>query len=478
MSGEVVVVGSGPNGLSAAVAMAREGFHVTVLEMADSIGGGTRTEELTLPGFAHDVCSSVHPLAAGSPFFRQLHLEEHGLEWVEPPVAMAHPFDDGTAATLVRSVDETAETLGKDAEAYRALVGPLAERWRDVLDEALAPPVHLPRHPLLLARLGLHGLRSALGLAEAKLQTDRARAFFVGISAHTLLSMQKAPSAAFGLVLAVTGHGAGWPFARGGSRAIAGALGSILSSLGGRVETGVEVTSLAELPKAEAAFLDVTPRQLLRIAGGRLPIRYRRRLERYRYGPGIFKVDWALAEPIPWRADACRRAGTVHIGGSTEEVVRSADAAWNGHHDEEPALILVQPSLFDDTRAPAGRHTAWAYCHVPNGSTRDMTESIERQVERFAPGFRDVVLARHTMNTAQLEARNPNLVGGDINGGAQDMHQLVARPVPTLDPYRTPLEGIYLCSASTPPGGAVHGMCGYHAASSALEERRLGRVAR
>jgi phytoene dehydrogenase-like protein len=466
---DAVVVGAGPNGLSAAVALARAGWHVQVLEAAERIGGGTRTEALTLPGFRHDVCSAVHPMGACSPFFRQLPLADFGLEWIDPPVLMAHPFDDGTAAVLMRSTAATADSLGAaDARAYRRLMDPFARHWDALIAEALAPPLHVTRHPLLMARLGLVGLPPAATVARWIFASDRARAFFLGIAAHTLLPMTKAPSAAFGIVLALAGHGAGWPLARGGSQSIADALSGILRDHGGAVATGSPVRSLAPLADARAVVLDLTPRQVLAVAGDRLPPSYRAALGAYRYAPGVFKVDWALSEPIPWLAPECRRAGTVHLGATSAEIERSAQAAWEGRSDDRPYVILAQPSLFDPSRAPDNRHTAWAYCHVPHGSTEDRTAAIEAQIERFAPGFRDVVLARHTMNTRQLEAHNENLVGGDINGGVQDIWQFVFRPVPRLDPYATPLPGVFLCSASTPPGGAVHGMCGYNAAQSVI----------
>ena len=468
---EVVVVGAGPNGLSAAVALARAGCRVTVFEAEDHIGGGTRTEELTLPGFRHDVCSAVHPMAASSPFFRQLPLAEHGLEWIHPPVLLAHPFDDGTAAVLLRSIPDTAAQFGADERAYRRLMDPFVENWEALLREALAPPLHVPRHPLLLARLGVLGLQPAQTLTRRRFETDRARALLVGIASHTLLPMNWSPSAAYAIVLAVAGHGAGWPVARGGSQAVTNALAGLLRSHGGRIETGAPVDDVDALPAADAVLLDLTVRQVLAVAGHHLPVRYRRHLERFRYGPGVFKMDWALSEPIPWTAETCRRAGTLHLGGSSAEVVRSAEAAWEGRYDEQPFIILAQQSLFDSSRAPNGQHTAWGYCHVPHGSTRDMTEPIERQIERFAPGFRDTILARSTLNTRQLQKHNANLIGGDINGGAQDLMQFLFRPVPSWDPYATPARGLYICSSSTPPGGAVHGMCGYHAAQSAL--RRL-----
>jgi phytoene dehydrogenase-like protein len=469
---EVIVVGAGPNGLAAAVALAREGHAVTVHEAADRIGGGTRTESLTLPGFRHDVCSAVHPMGVGSPFFQQLPLAEHGLDWVHPPVLLAHPFDDGTATVLLRSVQETSASLGPDAGAYGRLMEPFARRWRDLMEAALAPPLRLPRHPFLMARLGWRGLRSALGLTGSVFEGDRARAFFLGMAAHALLPLHRSPTAAFGIMLAAAGHGAGWPVARGGSVAIAHALAGVLRGHGGRIETGSPVHTVDELPPAAALLLDLTPRQVVAVAGHRLPERYRRRLERYRYGPGVFKVDWALSEPIPWTAPGARQAGTLHLGGAGDAIARSTAAAAEGRRHDDPFVLLAQPSLFDASRAPEGRHTAWAYCHVPHGSTTDMTEIVERQVERFAPGFRDIILARHTMNTRDLEAHNANMVGGDINAGIQDIRQFLFRPVPRLDPYATPVDGLYLCSASTPPGGGVHGMCGYHAARSALRRLR------
>jgi phytoene dehydrogenase-like protein len=410
-------------------------------------------------------------MGAGSPFFRQLPLSEYGLEWVHPPALLAHPFDDGTAAVLGRSTAETAATLGPDARAYRRLIDPFVRRWEVLMEQALAPPLRVPRRPLLMARLGLLGLRSALRLAQRRFEGERARAFFLGVAAHALLPLDRSPTAAFGIMLATAGHGAGWPVARGGSGAITGALAGLLREYGGRIETGSPVLNIDELPGADAVLLDLTPRQVVAVAGHRLPARYRRSLDRYRYGPGVFKVDWALREPIPWTAPEARRAGTLHLGGDGGAIARSADAAASGRHHEDPFVLLAQPSVFDPSRALEGRHTAWAYCHVPHGSTADMTAAIERQVERFAPGFRDIILGRHTMNTRALEAHNANLVGGDINAGIQDLRQFLFRPVPRLDPYATPVRGLYICSASTPPGGGVHGMCGYHAARSAL--RRL-----
>ncbi len=473
MSGEqrIVIVGAGPNGLSAGVALVRHGLKVVLHEANSYIGGGACTRELTLPGFRHDVCSAVHPMGITSPFFQTLPLADHGLQWIHPPILMAHPFDDGTAAVLLRSMLDTANSLGaEDGQAYRRLMTPFMRHWPEVIAEALAPPLRIPRHPFLMARLGLYGLPSAKGLVERTFKSDRARSFFLGIAAHTLLPMEKSPSAAFGIMLALAGHAAGWPIPRGGSQSISEALASILRAHGGKIVVSSPVRSLEPFADARAIVFDLTPRQVLKVAGGKLPDHYRRRLESYRYGPGVFKIDWALSGPIPWTANECRNAGTIHLGASSSEVSESAAAAWYGREDQNPFIILVQPSLFDSTRCPDGKHTAWAYCHVPNGSTQDKTDAIERKVERFAPGFRELILARSTMNTRQLEAHNENLVGGDINGGVQDIRQFLFRPVPALDPYAMPAKGLFICSAATPPGGAVHGMCGYYAAMSVLRK--------
>lgn len=466
---DAVVVGSGPNGLAAAIVIAQRGRRVLVIEGADRIGGGTRTEELTLPGFHHDVCSAIHPLGPSSPFFSTLPLAQYGLEWVHSPLPLAHPFDDGTAAVLERSLTETAAQLGVDGESYVDLVEPFVKHWSALLRDALAP-LHVPRHPLLLARFGFYGLRSAEGLMRATFRTDRARALFAAIAGHAMLPLSRAPTASVALVLALTAHAVGWPLARGGSQAIARALAGYFQSLGGTIVTGTTVRRLADIPPARAVLLDLTPRQLLALAGDELPPRYRRALARYRYGPGVFKMDWALAGPVPWRASDAARAGTLHLAGSVGEITAATAAPWRGVTAERPLVLFAQPTLFDPTRAPAGKHIAWAYCHVPHGSSIDMTAAIEKQVERFAPGFRDVVLARRARGPAALEQHNPNLVGGDINGGVQDLRQLFTRPVARLVPYRTPLRGVYLCSASTPPGGGVHGMCGYHAAHAALHQ--------
>lgn len=468
-----MVVGSGPNGLAAAAELARQGLRPLVLEARDEIGGGTRTEPLTEPGFLHDVCSAVHPMAASSPFFRSLPLAEHGLEWIHPDLSLAHPFDDGTAAALHPSTHATSTTLdAEDRKAYRRLMDPLVNRWDELQEDLLSPLIRPPRHPLAAARFGLRGLRSAAGLARGRFSGPRARALLAGLAAHTFEPLSTVPTAAFGLMLGLTGHTVGWPFARGGSANIARALASEIRREGGELRTGHRVESIEELPPSSAVLLDLTPRQVLDVCGHRLPGGYRRQLRRYRYGPGVFKMDWALSDPIPWTAAACRRAGTVHLGGTLEEIAASNRAAWEGRDPERPFVLLAQPTLADASRAPEGRHVAWGYIHVPHGSDRDFTEVVERQIERFAPGFRDTILARHTRTAAELEEYNPNMVGGDINGGTNRLRQMIFRPAARLDPYRTPAEGVYICSSSTPPGGGVHGMCGYHAARSAL--RQLG----
>jgi phytoene dehydrogenase-like protein len=471
---DAVVVGSGPNGLTAAIALARKGVSVHVIEQATQLGGGMRTEELTLPGFRHDVCSAIHPLAVASPYLRRLPLAEHGLEWIEPPAALAHPFDDGTAALLDRSPTVTGATLGRDSGAWARRFRPLT-RSADALLEDLLAPLRVPRHPLALARFGVQGGLPASVFARTAFRGERARGFFAGLAAHSMLPLSQPATAAYGLVLGLLGHAVGWPLARGGSQRLADALASYLRALGGTIETDRRVDSLAELDGASVVLLDTGPRELIRLAGDSLDDGYRRSLERFRYGPGVFKLDWALDAPIPWRAEECARSATVHLGGTLDEIAASERAPSVGASAAFPFVLLAQQSLFDPTRAPEGRHTAWAYCHVPNGSKADLTARIEHQVERFAPGFRDRILARSAVGPAWYETHNPNYVGGDINGGAGDLRQLFARPVPTLSPYTTPLPGVFLCSSSTPPGGGVHGMCGYHAARAALHH--LGRAA-
>ncbi len=465
---DAIVVGAGPNGLAAAIALAQAGRSVRVVEGAAAIGGGTRTEELTLPGHLHDVCSAVHPLLLGSPFLRSLPLAGHGLAVVHPDLPLAHPLEGGRAVAVHRSVSETAAGLGADGPAYERLLGPFARDWEELAGILLGPPLRLPRHPLPAARFAALGLRSVSGLARGRFGGEPARALLAGNGAHSMRPLTAAGTGAFALLLVMLAHGVGWPVAAGGSGAIAGAMASLLRSLGGEIETGWPVTSLEELPPARAVLLDVTPRALLRIADGRFTGRYRRALERFRYGPGVFKVDYALREPVPWAAEECRRAGTVHVGGTTSELAASEAQVAAGVAPSRPFVLVAQQSLFDPARAPAGAHTLWAYCHVPNGSDADMTDAIERQIERFAPGFRDVVAARHTMGPAQVEAKNPNYVGGDINAGLADLRQILARPALRPVPHATPDPRLFLCSSSTPPGGGVHGMCGWHAARAAL----------
>lgn len=462
---DAIVVGAGPNGLAAAIELARAGHSVCIFEANETAGGGARSAELTLPGFVHDICSAVHPLAAGSPFFSKLPLTEYGLEFISPPAPLAHPFDDGTAVLLHRSVEMTADGLGPDAKAYKKLMGPLVDDWSDLADDLLGP-LRIPRHPLKVTRFGFYGIRSARSLVQSLFRDERTRALFGGLAAHSFLSLDRSASSAFALVLATVAHVIGWPIARGGSQKIADALASHFRELGGEIFTGVRINSLAELPRAQVVMCDVTPRQLLRMTNDELPSGFRKKLHQYRYGPGAFKIDWALSGPVPWKAVECFQAATVHLGGSFEEISACESATWQGEHSVKPFVIVCQPSLFDPTRAPQGQHTLWAYCHVPNGSTFDMTERIENQIERFATGFRKQILARNVMSPAKLEEHNPNLIGGDINGGVQDLRQLFTRP--TIRLYSTPLKSLYICSSSTPPGGGVHGMCGYHAARAVL----------
>ncbi|HEV7426929.1 MAG TPA: NAD(P)/FAD-dependent oxidoreductase [Thermoanaerobaculia bacterium] len=470
---DAVIVGSGPNGLAAAIVLARAGRSVLVLEAKETIGGGARTEELTLPGFQHDVCSAIHPMGLVSPFFQTLPLAEHGLVWRYSPFAIAHPLDDGTAAVLELSLEKTAGRLGDDGDAYQQLMAPFANNAAEVFDEILRPIRLVPRHPFLLARFGLAGLRSALGIVK-RFRSDAARALFGGCAAHSFLPLDAAGSSSFGLALALAGHAVGWPCAKGGSVAIINALASYFRSLGGTIRTSTPVRSMNDIPASRAVLFDVTPRQLADIAADALPASYVKRLRHFRYGPGVFKVDWALDGPIPWRAEECGKSATVHVGGRIEEIAEHEAAIWHGRNSGKPFVLVAQQSLFDDTRAPAGKHTGWAYCHVPHGSTDDMTATIEAQIERFAPGFRDRILARHSRNSAQYEAYNANFVGGDIAGGANNLMQVLARPFPRRDAYATPNKRIYLASSSTPPGGGVHGMCGYWAAQSALRRAFRG----
>jgi phytoene dehydrogenase-like protein len=464
---DAVVVGSGPNGLSAAITIAQTGKSVLVLEAENTIGGGTRSAELTLPGFVHDVCSAVHPLALTSPFFRTLPLAKYGLAFIHPDVPLAHPLDDGTAVIAERSVELTAAGLGRDAEAYANLIGPLARDWLK-LEPLLLGMTRVPRYPFLAARFGVNAMRSASSLAKSKFRDERARALFAGMAAHSILPLEDVPSAAFGLVLAITAHAAGWPIVRGGSQKIADALAGHLRALGGEIQTAQKVNNVDQLRAHSVALFDVSPRQLVEIAGSHFSAGFRKKLSKYRYGPGVCKVDWALDAPIPWTAKDCARAGTVHIGGTLDEIAASERAAWNGVHSSAPFVLLSQPTLFDPSRAPAGKHTAWAYCHVPNGSDVDMSATIETQIERFAPGFRARILARNVLLAKDLQNHNANLIGGDVGGGAVNLGQFFLRPTWRL--YGTSAKGIYICSASTPPGGGVHGLCGHLAARRALRE--------
>ncbi len=468
MSLDAVVVGAGPNGLSAAITLARAGRSVRVFEAAATVGGGTRTDELTLPGFRHDPCSTIVPLALASPFFRTLDLAARGVTFIQPDAPFAQPLDGGRAVVLERSVQATADGLGDhDGRAWRRLFGGLVEAAQALGRELLRPVVHAPRHPLLLARFGLPALLPARALACRAFRDEPARALFGGVAAHAMLDLDRPLSASFGLVLTTYGHAVGWPMVAGGAQAVADALAGEFRSLGGEIVTDHHVRSLDEVPPSRAVLLDVTPRDLVAIAGDRLSPFTRRRAERFRYGAGVFKIDWALDGAVPWAADGARRAATVHLGGTLDEVAASEAAVAAGRHPDRPYVLFVQYDRWDPSRAPSGKATAWAYCHVPSNSTVDMMSRIEAQVERFAPGFRDRILARSTRNAAEMEAYDPNYVGGDINAGIQDVRQLIVRPWPTRDPYRV-ASGLYLCSSSTPPGAGVHGMCGYWAARSAL----------
>jgi phytoene dehydrogenase-like protein len=465
---DAVIVGSGPNGLAAAILLQQNGLSVLLLEGKDSIGGGLRTEALTFPGFLHDVCSAVHPMAVGSPYFQTLPLHKYGLEYIYPEIPVAHPFDDGTAAILKKSVAETAALLGEDRDTYIKLLAPLVKSWPSLAPDLLGP-LSFPKHPFDLARFGLSAITSSTYLAK-RFKTEKAKGLFAGMAAHSIQPLSNVATSAIALVLMANGHLKGWPVPRGGSINIAKALASYFTAIGGKIETNTYISSFEQLPSAHAVLFDVTPKQLLLIAGHKLSAFYKWQLKRYRYGMGVFKVDWALDDAIPFKATEAREAGTVHIGGTLREIAAGEQLIADGGHPDKPFVLLAQQSLFDPTRAPAGKHTAWAYCHVPNGSMKDMTGIIERQVERFAPGFRERIIGRHIFNTQQLENYNPNYIGGDINGGIIDIGQLFTRPVLRRSPYRTSAKGIYICSSSTPPGGGVHGMCGYHSARRALKD--------
>jgi phytoene dehydrogenase-like protein len=464
---EAIVIGSGPNGLAAAITLAQAGHSVLVVEAEQTIGGGMRSLELTLPGFVHDICSAVHPTAVASPFFQTLPLAEHGLKWIYSAAQAAHPLDDGTAVIADRSIEATAAGLGRSGDPYMKMIGPLVADWPKLQDLVLGP-IGLPKHPFAAARFGMLAWRSAFGLAKSVFKEERARAMFAGMAAHSILPLDQLPTGAFAVIFCGTVHAVGWPIAQGGSQKLADALVSYLRSLGGEVVTGWRVESLDEFPKAKAILCDVAPRALAKIAGARLPDAFRQKLENYRHGPGVCKLDWALDGPIPWKAQECLRAATVHVGGTLEEIAESERAPWNNQLDQRPFVLLSQPTLFDTSRAPAGKHTAWAYCHVPNGSSADVSEQIENQVERFAPGFRERILGRSVIVASKMSDHNANLVGGDVVGGANTLEQLIFRPTARL--YRTPAKGIYICSASTPPGGGVHGMCGHIAARAAIAD--------
>lgn len=467
---DAVVVGSGPNGLAGAICLALEGWSVLVLEGKDTFGGGIRSAGLTLEGYIHDVCSAIYPLSLASPFLSSLPLEQYGLKWIHPDAPLAHPLDGEETVVMEHSIRETASGLGEDGPRYRKMMEPLVENSQALMEDLLGPLPLPPKHPLLLESFSRLGLRSASGLAKGWFKGKRARALFAGNAAHSILSLKKAGTAAFGVMMGLMGHSTGWPMVAGGAQNLTSALCEYFLSLGGEIRSGIMVKTLEELPNAQVVLLDITPQQLIRIAGKQLPEGYCDRLKRYRYGAGVFKIDYALGGSVPWINSDCNRAATVHLGGTLEEIIHSEREVWYGRHTEKPFVLFVQQSLFDPDRAPPGKYTAWAYCHVPNGSTVDMTQEIEHQIERFAPGFRDLVLARHTYNSSQLQSYNPNYIGGDIIGGAQDLRQQFFRPVISRNPYKTPLEGVYLCSSSTPPGGGVHCMCGYHAAQAALKE--------
>lgn len=465
---DAVVVGSGPNGLAAAILLQQNGLSVLLIEGKETIGGGLRSAGLTLPGFVHDICSAIHPLAAASPFFKTLPLADHGLKYIYPGIAAAHPFDDGKAAVLKTSVTETAALFGEDSEAYQRLMQQVVTDWPLIAPDVLGP-LHFPEHPLAMARFGLPALSAATQLAK-RFKTIGAKGFLAGMAAHAMQPLTNLSTSAIALVLMASGHLEGWPVPKGGSQKIANALAAYFISLGGKISTNTYITSLSQLPTANAVLFDVTPRQLLQIAGHKFSDIYKWQLQRYRYGMGVFKIDWALDGPVPFSTAECRLAGTVHIGNMLPEIVAAEQQTWDGGHPGKPFVLLAQQSLYDPSRAPEGKHTVWAYCHTPNGSEKDMTEAIERQVERFAPGFRERIMARHTFNSKQMEEYNPNYIGGDINGGVIDLAQLFTRPALRWSPYRTSVKGLYICSSSTPPGGGVHGMCGYHAAKRVLKD--------
>ena len=466
---DAAVVGSGPNGLAAAITLAQGGRSVVVLEAANTVGGGARTQERTEPGFLHDVCSAIHPMGISSPFFQTLPLDEHGLQWIHPLAPLAHPLDDQPAAMLEQDVDATAETLGIDGAKYAKWMRPWIPRWEGLCGDALAP-LGIPKHPIWMAQFGLSAFRPALGLARSRFRETAGQALFAGLAGHSVMPLEMAPSSAIGLMLGMAGHAVGWPMPKGGSQSISNALASLLKSLGGQIQTDTRVTHLDQIPTTGPILFETAPARLVDIAGDALPLGYRKKLQNYRHGPGVFKIDYALNAPIPWSDPSVARGGTVHLGGTLEEIAASETACWNGKHSEAPYVLVAQQSLFDASRAPQGKHTGWAYCHVPRGSIKDMTEAIENQIERFAPGFRDTVIRRHTMNSMDFETYNANYIGGDVNGGEATIDQLFTRPTTSI--YRTPNKRLYLCSAATPPGGGIHGMCGHFAAKAAMGDWR------
>lgn len=468
---DAVVVGAGPNGLAAAINLARNGYSTLILEASGTAGGGSRSAELTRPGFVHDVCSAIHPLAAASPFFNELPLTEVGARFIQPDLPVAHPLDGGRSAFLDRDVRATAAGMGPDAEEYERFMAPWVRREPRLLEDLLKP-IRIPKHPLGTAAFGLRfGFVSVERMAK-RFSSQEARALFAGMAAHSMLALTAPPTAALALMFTMVGHAHGWPLVRGGSQRLTDALVSVFESLGGAIETDTVVSRMADIPKSRVVLFDLTPRQIVAIAGDELPSRYAKALSRFKYGAGVWKVDWALSGPVPWTAEAPRRAGTVHVGGTFEEVARAEGAVTDGRIPESPFVLVAQQSLFDDQRAPEGNHTLWGYCHVPHGSDVDMTERIESQIERFAPGFRDLIIERHVTGPAAMERYNANYIGGDINGGMQNLKQFFARPILRWDPYSTPNDRLFICSSSTPPGGGVHGMCGYNAAQIAMRRMR------
>lgn len=466
---DAIVVGSGPNGFAAAISLQSAGLSVLLIEGKESLGGGVRSAELTLPGFIHDVCSSVYPLGEDSPVFKQFHLKQFGLEYLKPEYAVAHPFDDGSAAIIQSSIEKTAAQFGEDAENYKRIFSPLVEEWPSIRSAFLGP-LHASAYSNAKAKFAYYAISSGRHFAKHQFTTNKPQSAFAGMAAHSMLPLNTLTSSSIAIVLNAMAHINGWPIPKGGAQQITNALASCFKNLGGEIQTGFMVNTLQQLPPSKVVLLDVTPAQLLSIAGDQFSKLYKWQLKRYKYGVGVFKIDWALSQSVPFTNIQCRKAATIHIGGSFQEIYKSEKMISNQQHAEKPFVLFVQPGVIDKSRAPDGKQTAWAYCHVPNGSTTDMTDAIEKQVERFAPGFRDCILARHAMNTQGVETYNPNYIGGDINGGAATLSQLFTRPVLRLSPYRTSAKGVYVCSSSTPPGGGVHGICGYYAARRALKD--------